>query len=133
MNLFSVTDLWTKWTTTLGILLIGFILLGFLGGCAMFDPVGQMTKLIENPGIQATLEKWQVDANADDPEIIIKVGTFASLQANRVKMGLGATGDVRSSGIDAERLDKLTSIMERLASKLPNPTSQPATKEEWIP
>ncbi len=58
----------------------------------------------------------------------MKFGTFVSVQANRVKLGMGATGDVRSPGIDVERLDKLTAIMERLAAKLEVAASQPAIR-----
>lgn len=101
----------------------------FSAGCLALNPVGEIRAALESPAVQATLEKWATTAELCNPVIGGRAVNGFEVYINGVSAEGSISGDVRSSGIDAERLDRLTLIVERLAEKagieLP-PTTQPS-------
>jgi len=89
-----------------------------LTGCMMLDPVGQIGKMLDKPAVQATLDKYAASAEGDEPGVRATWGTYVEVTLPRTHMKGELTGDVKSKGIDTDKLDNLTMIAERLAEKL---------------
>lgn len=99
-----------------------------VSGCMALDPVGQIGILLEKPAVQSTLDKWAVRGSIQNPRVGGILGTSFELYLIGMDAQAEASGDVRSPGIDAETLNRLTIIAERLAAKLAVPVPPPATQ-----
>jgi len=89
---------------------LGFPLGLALVCCAGCNPMHEMRLMLENPGVQSTLEKWSLEGDFTNPSIGFFLVNGGELRATGVIARGDISGNVGSRGVDPDLLRTLTEI-----------------------